>query len=63
MFWSSFSVEWYEVTLRDLGFDLVCKLRQDKTFLGDVESTWYLLFKAPHQQHELNPLLNSHHYF
>lgn len=43
-YWSSWSPKWYEVTLSDLGMQLVCKFREEKKFLDKIESTWYYLY-------------------
>jgi len=47
MYWSSFSPSWYELTLNELGFELLTKFKEEKTFLGERESTWYMLFRMP----------------
>jgi hypothetical protein len=47
MYWSSFSPEWYEVTLRDLGFEQSMKFKVESEFLGEVESTWFMLYQIP----------------
>jgi len=47
MYWSIFSPLWYELTLSELGFELLTKFKEDKNFLGEREITWYLLFRKP----------------
>jgi len=48
MFWSHFSVDWYEMTLQELGFRIVYKYQDLKEFLGEQEITWYLLCVIPY---------------
>jgi len=43
MYWSSFSVNWYEVTCEDLGFEFVSKYKE----LKDGETNYYLLYRKP----------------
>lgn len=45
MFWSSFSVEWYEITLSDLGFEFISKSKELKMNNDKVEENYYLLYK------------------
>lgn len=47
MYWSSFSGEWYEVTCTDLGLEFVGKSKEVKDFIGEKETTIYLLFRKP----------------
>ena len=47
MYWSTFSVEWYEITLRDLGFEFVSKGHEFKENAGLKEEVYYLLYKKP----------------
>jgi len=49
MYWSSFSVNWYEVTCTDLGLDFVAKSKEVKEFVQEnqKETTYYLLYKKP----------------
>jgi len=47
-----FSVEWYELTLKQLGFELLCKYKEIKEFLGEREVMWYLLFKVPAKEQD-----------
>eukprot|EP00026_Physarum_polycephalum_P007597 Phypoly_transcript_07661.p1 GENE.Phypoly_transcript_07661~~Phypoly_transcript_07661.p1 ORF type:complete len:262 (+),score=36.25 Phypoly_transcript_07661:126-911(+) len=47
MYWSNFSPAWYELTMNELGFELLTKFKEDKNFLGERESTWYMLFRIP----------------
>jgi len=47
MFWSYFSPSWYELTLGELGFEQLTKFKEDKVFLGERETTWFLLFRVP----------------
>jgi len=47
MYYSNFSPAWYELTLSELGFELLTKFKEDKAFLEDRESTWYMLFRVP----------------
>jgi hypothetical protein len=46
MYWSHFSVEWYELTLKQLGFELIIKYKDVREFLGEEEVMYYLLFKV-----------------
>jgi hypothetical protein len=41
-----FSVEWYELTLKQLGFELIIKYKDVREFLGEEEVMYYLLFKV-----------------
>jgi len=50
MYWSSFSVKWYEVTCSDLGLDFVAKSKEVKEFVGEKETTFYLLYRKPPQE-------------
>jgi len=43
-FWSNFSVEWYELTLKELDFELVSKYKENVSIFGSKETTWWLLF-------------------
>jgi len=47
MYWSSFSVKWYEITCSDLGLDFVAKSKEVKEFVGEKETTYYLLYRKP----------------
>jgi len=47
MYWSSFSVNWYEVTCADLGLEFVAKSKEVKQFVGEKETTYYLLYRKP----------------
>jgi len=47
MYWSSFSVQWYEVTLDELGYEPVSKHKDVRHYLGEKQTTWYLLFQKP----------------
>eukprot|EP01113_Clastostelium_recurvatum_P048789 TRINITY_DN8956_c0_g1_i1.p1 TRINITY_DN8956_c0_g1~~TRINITY_DN8956_c0_g1_i1.p1 ORF type:complete len:258 (-),score=48.92 TRINITY_DN8956_c0_g1_i1:52-825(-) len=47
MYWSHFSPLWYEITLQELGYELLTKFKEDKVFLGERETTWFLLFRIP----------------
>jgi len=47
MYWSSFSVNWYEITCADLGLDFVAKSKEVKEFVGEKETTYYLLYRKP----------------
>lgn len=51
MYWSTFSVSWYELTLNELGFELISKHKDIQDFLGERETTWYLLYKKPEKIH------------
>jgi len=57
MFWSSFSVNWYEVTCTDLGLDFVAKSKEVKEFVGEKEITFYLLYKKPVSEKLMQHLL------
>lgn len=46
MWISNFSVEWVEMTLAELGFELLTKYKEMTSFIDDKESTWWLLFRA-----------------
>jgi SAM-dependent methyltransferase len=46
MWWSSFSHQWYEKTLIDLGFEEVAKSREKVRFNNAEETNWYLLFRV-----------------
>lgn len=41
-----FSVEWYELTLKQLGFELIIKYKDVREFFGQTEVMYYLLFKV-----------------
>ena len=45
MWWSAFSNTWYEITLKELGFDFMMKTKETRIFNGEEEVTYYLLFK------------------
>eukprot|EP01111_Echinosteliopsis_oligospora_P014456 TRINITY_DN5452_c0_g1_i4.p1 TRINITY_DN5452_c0_g1~~TRINITY_DN5452_c0_g1_i4.p1 ORF type:complete len:149 (+),score=44.18 TRINITY_DN5452_c0_g1_i4:254-700(+) len=47
MYWSTFSPAWYELTLQELGFELLTKFKEVKTFLSAPETMWYMLFRTP----------------
>lgn len=57
MFWSTFSAQWYEVTCSDLGLEFVAKSKEVKEFIGEKETTYYLLYRKPLR--EKNNLLNQ----
>jgi len=59
MYWSSFSETWYELTLKEIGFELMGKYKEVKEFLGQRETTWYILCRKP----ESNPLFSPTIYF
>lgn len=46
-----FSVEWYELTLKQLGFEFIMKYKDVREFLGTVEVMYYLLFKVGDKSH------------
>jgi len=50
MYWSSFSSQWYETTLQDLGFEFVSKSKEIKNFMGQKEVTYYLLYQKPQKE-------------
>ncbi len=49
----NFSVEWYEITLKELGFELVLKYKDVSEFLGQKEVMWYLLLKVEEKSKRL----------
>jgi len=57
MYWSSFSVNWYEVTCADLGLDFVAKSKEVKEFDREKETTYYLLYKKPVAQKSFTHLI------
>ena len=38
---------WYTLTLNELGLELLGQVRDEKMFMGDCETTWYLLYRKP----------------
>lgn len=46
MYWSNFSPAWYELTLEELGFELLTKFKEDKNFLGERETTWCIILNC-----------------
>ena len=47
MYWSSFSPSWYEMTLNEIGLDFVSKYKDVRDFLGEKETTWFMLYQKP----------------
>jgi len=47
MSWSNFNPEWYELTLKELGFLLVMKFIDTTEFFGEEEVTVYYLYQKP----------------
>ncbi len=45
MYWSNFSIHWYEITLEDLGFEFISKSLDVKEFEGGKDPTYYLLYR------------------
>ncbi|XXQ39022.1 Methyltransferase domain-containing protein [Plasmodiophora brassicae] len=47
MYYSQFSAEWYELTLTQLGFEMIAKQMHTMSSLGEPQATWYMLFSKP----------------
>lgn len=63
-----FSVEWYELTLKQLGFELIIKYKDVREFLGEEEVMYYLLFKVSilpilHPPTHTSRLLSASYFF
>jgi len=57
MYWSSFSVEWYEITARDIGFEFISKSRDmmQNSNVDFHEETYYLLYVKPPTPLDVHP--------
>ncbi len=46
MWWSSFSHQWYENSLKEMGFEEIAKFREKVRFNNADEINWYLLYRV-----------------
>jgi len=47
MYWSNFSHEWYEITLKEIGFSLYMKCVDSSEVFGETQNTVYYIYQKP----------------